>query len=177
MNVSIFNLLQDIKNVLFNWGADVNTISTKPQIKTEIDNNVKIGRSNFELVLLLIAKSIQNNPDAFSNNDLLTLAKFAVVMNFDHYYGQMTHVIQKLFKSCIETAFRNGDETSIILFGQELYSNNLQEDVSTMIIHLFLPIDGNSMKKLYSYLAYKLYKSLLEKTNNVNPFPSTINDW
>lgn len=121
--------------------------------------------------------NIQKNPDALSDSDLLTLAKFAVVIYFDHHCGKMINVIQRLFRTCIETAFRNGDETSIISFGQELYSNNAEKDVSHLVIDLFLPIESNLMEKLYSYLTFKLYKSLLGKTNNINPFSSTINDW
>jgi len=103
----------------------MSTISNKPLFKSQVNGDEKIGRYNFELVMKFIIHSIQKNPDAFNEIDLLTLAKFTVVIYFDHHCGKMINVIQTLFRTCIETAFRNGDEISIISFDQELSSQNL----------------------------------------------------
>lgn len=161
---------------MFNWGADIDTLTNKPSLKCQVNNSEKIGRPNFELVINFVICSIQKN-NILSNNDLLTLAKYIVTVYFDHHCGQMINVIKKLFSTCIETVFYNADEIAIISFSQEFYSNYLEKDLLKMVVDLFLPFEGCTMEKIYSYITYKLYKSLLGKTNNMSPFPSSINDW
>jgi len=88
----------------------------------------------------------------------------------------MINVIKRLFSACIETALQENDDTSIIAFAQGLYSQ-YNYKLLKMVVDLFLPLEGNTMKKIYTYLTFKLFKSLLEKTNNIRSFPSNINEW
>jgi len=120
--------------------------------------------------------NILKNNKKLSDDELLTLAQYTVKISFDHYFGQMINVIKKLFSACIETAIQENDDTSIIIFAQELYSQ-YDSKLLKMVVDLFLPLEGNTMKKIYTYLTFKLYKSLLEKTNNISPFPSSIKEW
>lgn len=108
---------------------------------------------------------------------MLILAKFAVTIFLDYHCGQMVNVIKTLFCSCIETALVHNDETSIISFGQELYSHHVEKNLLKIVVDLFLPMNGLALKKLYTYLTYKLYKSFLGKAYDLNSFPSGINDW
>jgi len=115
--------------------------------------------------------NILKNNKTFNDDELLTLAQYIVTISFDHHCGQMINVIKKMFSACIETAFQEDDDTSIIIFAQGLYSQ-YNNALLKMVVDLFLPLEGNIMKKMYTYLTFKLYKSLLEKTNNISAFPS-----
>jgi len=88
----------------------------------------------------------------------------------------MINVIKQLFSACIETALQENDDASIITFAQEMYSQ-YNTRLLKMVVDLFLPLEGSIMKKVYTYLTFKLYKSLLEKTNNINAFPTNIKEW
>lgn len=169
---------QDVKTILDNWGANLENVINKPLHQTKLTDSASIGRHNFELVMNFLVHSILNNQNRFSNGDLLTLAKITVAIYFDYNCGQMIDVIQELFSACIEKALgADDDDTSILAFAQELFSLYKEDDLSNIIIDLFLPIESPVMKKLYSYLTFKLFKLLLGKTNNINAFPSSINDW
>jgi len=123
-----------------------------------------------------ISYIILKNNKKFSEDELLTLAQYVAKIFFDHHCGQMINVIKKLFRACIETALQEDDDTSIIAFAQRLYSQ-YNYTLLKMVVDLFLPLEGKIMKKIYTYLTFKLYKSLLERTNNISAFPSNINEW
>jgi len=123
-----------------------------------------------------LSYNILKNNKKLSDDELLTLAQYIVKISFDHHFGQMINVIKKLFSVCIETAIQENDDTSIIIFAQELYSQ-YDSKLLKMIVGLFLPLEGNIMQKIYTYLTFKLYKSLLEKNNNISLFPSSIKEW
>lgn len=129
------------------------------------------------MVIRFITHCVQISNKNYSVDDLLTLAKFAATISFDHHYGQTKIILKKLFSTCIETAFHGDDETAILSFCQELYSKYRESQLLTMVVDLFLPLEGQIMKKMYTYLSYKLFKSFLGKTNNMNAFPSKTNDW
>jgi len=144
-------------------------------LKCKTNKYDTIGLNNFELILEFISKSILEN-NGFSKKELLTIAKLTVVLSFDHHFRRRIFVIKKLFRICIETVFHEDNESDIIAFSEELYSLHAEEDLLNTIIDVFLPIKSSLMKKMYSYLAFKLYKSLLGITNNINAFPTDIND-
>lgn len=172
-----FNQFQDIIKVLCNWGADLNTLLHKPQLKSQINEIEKIGLHNFELVINFILQNIYQKNNKFSNSDLLTLAKFAVTISFDYYCGQMMYLLKKLFCVCIETAFPDDDIIAITEFSQKLYSQLEEDDLLKLVIDLFLPLEGKIMKMIYSYITFRLYKSFLGKTHNINAYPCGLNDW
>lgn len=155
----------------------MDTLINKPLLKSQIYDNGKIGHQNFELILTYIQHSILKNNNGFNNNDLLTLAKFILILSFDHHYGKMISVIKKLFNACVEAALDADDEMAILAFAQELYAKYSLDDLLTLVVDFFLPLEGLIMNKMYTYLAYKLFKALLEKTNNIDSFPSSIKDW
>lgn len=170
---------QDIKTIFCHWGADLDTLINKPPIKSPLNDSTKyIERHNFELVMNFLSHSVMNEHNEFSNNDLLTLAKLTLTIYFDCHYGEMIDAIQELFSACIEKAFHYDDDSAVITFGQELYSQLKNDNLSNMIIDLFLPLKGDHtvMKKLYSYLTFKFYLSLLDK-NSKEVFPSNFENW
>jgi len=135
-----------------------------------------IGRHNFELVINFISYSILKNNKKFSVDELLKIAKYIVTIYF-HLCGQMINVLKRLFSACIETALEGDNDPAIIAFVEELYSEHNEDNLLIMAVDLFLPLEGQIMKKMYTYLTYKLYMSLLGKTDNNNIFPSSIKEW
>jgi len=123
-----------------------------------------------------ISYNIKKNNKTFSEDELLTLAQYIAKLFFDQHCGQMINVIKEVFSACIETALQEDDDASIITFAQELYSQ-YNTKLLKMVVDLFLPLEGNIMKKLYAYLTFKLYKSLLERTNDLSSFPTNIKEW
>jgi len=123
-----------------------------------------------------ISYIVLKNNNKFSEDQLLTLAHYVAKISFDQHCGQMISVIKTLFSACIETALQEDDDTSIISFAQGFYSQ-YNYKLLKMVVNLFLPLQGNIIKKVYTYLTFKLYKSLLERTNNISAFPSSINEW
>jgi len=81
----------------------------------------------------------------------------------------MINVIKRLFSVCIETALEDND-TIIIAFAQELYSKYNKDDILNMMVDLFLPLKGEIMKKMYTYITFKLYKLLLGNTDDTSAF-------
>lgn len=170
--------MQDVKNILCNWSTDFVSLVKNESLPKSSSSDYKIvGRHNFDLVLKFLTYSVQKMKNGFRDNDLLTLANFVVNMYFDPHCGQMINVIKKLFSTCIETVMHKKKPRAITLFAQEFYSNHSTENLSKMVVDLFLPIEGDIMKKIYSYLTYALFKSYLEITNKRKAFPSNINDW
>lgn len=170
--------MQDVKNILYNWSTDfVSLVRNEALPKSPSIDYKIVGRHNFDLVLRFITYSVLKKTDGFRDNDLLTLSKFVVNMYFDPHCGQMINVIKKLFSTCIETVLHKKKQRTIKLFAQEFYSNHSTENLSKMVVDLFVPIEGDSMKKIYSYLTYTLFKSYLGITNKRNVFPSSVNDW
>lgn len=170
--------MQDVKNILCNWSTDfVSLVKNEPLPKSSNSDYNKVGRHNFDLVLRFLTHSVQKMTNGFRNNELLTLANFVINIYFDPHCGQMINVIKKLFSACIETVMRKKNPRAITLFAQELYSNHSTENLSKMVVDLFVPIEGDIMKKIYSYLTYALFKSYLGMTNKRKAFPSNINDW
>ncbi|XP_025195249.1 uncharacterized protein LOC112594595 isoform X2 [Melanaphis sacchari] len=161
----------DVLNILYQWRADLDTPTTDPSLEYQ-----NIGRHNFELVINFISYNILKNNEKFSVAELLTIAKYIVKISFDRLCGQMINVIKRLFSTCIETALKEDNNTTIMAFAQELYSKYNEDDLLDMIVNLFLPLEGQIMKKIYIYLTYKLYKSLLGK-NDTCAFPSSIKEW
>jgi len=124
-----------------------------------------------------ISYNVEKNNKTFSEAELLTLAQYIAKISIDQHCGQMINVIKKLFSSCVETALQGvDDDASIITFGQELYSQ-YNTKLLKMVVDLFLPLEGIIMEKLYTYLTFKLYKSLLERNNNISAFPTSIKEW
>lgn len=162
--------------MLCNWGADLHNLGSKLPKKCLVNDYGKINRHNFELVINFISHNILIN-EGLNSDDLLTLAKIAITISFDHHCGQMLSAIKNLFSICLNKVLREDDGIGIISFAQELYSTYKKSDLLRIVIDLFLPLENQVMKKIYSYLTFKLYKSLLGKTNNINPYPSSINDW
>lgn len=154
----------------------MDSLTNSKLLKCQIKDSEKIERHNFELVMNFLSYNILKNNKKLSDDELLTLAQYTVKISFDHHFGQMINVIKKLFSASIETALQENDDTSIIIFAQELYSQ-YDSKLLKMIVDLFLPLEGKIMKRIYTYLTFKLYKSLLEKTNNISPFPSSIKEW
>lgn len=152
------------------------TLINRP-ILGQIKEEGKIGYHNFELILEYISHSILKN-NKFSNNDLLTLAKFTVTISFDSHCEQMIILIKNLFSVCIEKALHADDSDSIIVFAEELYSQYTDDEIMMMVVNLFLPLKGPAMRKMYCYFTFKLFKSFIGTTNiNLNAFPVDINDW
>ncbi|XP_026805075.1 uncharacterized protein LOC113548408 [Rhopalosiphum maidis] len=162
----------DVQNILCKWGAVLDTPSSSPSLKCQ-----NIGRHNFELVINFISYNILKNNKKFSVAELLTIAKYIVTISFDNLCGQMINVIKRLFSVCIETALKEDNDTAIMTFAQELYSKYNKDDLLNMVVDLFLPLTSQIMKKMYTYLTYKLYKSLLGKTDDTSAFPSSVKDW
>lgn len=155
------------------------TLISEPVFKCQIntDDHETIIPHSFELVINYISYCVLKNNNKFNNNDLLTLAKYIFTLSFDRHCGKMMSAIKKLFCACIETALRSNDEPTIIGFAQELYSWYPSDDLLTLIVDLFLPLEGHVMKIIYTYLTFKLLNSLLEKTNNIHSFPTSVKDW
>jgi len=170
------NVFQNIQNILCKWRADLDTLTNGPLIEYQIKDYKNIERHNFELIINFISYSILKNNKKFSVKELLTIAKHTVTIYF-HLCGQMINVLKKLFNVCIKTALEETNSLAIVEFAQELYSEHNEDNLLNMTIDLFLPLEGQTMKKMYSYLTYKLYKSLLGKTDNKNIFPSNIKEW
>lgn len=154
----------------------MSSLTNSKLFKCQINDCENIKRHNFELVMNFISYNIKKNNKTFSEDELLTLAQYIAKLFFDQHCGQMINVIKKLFSACIETALQEDDDASIITFAQGLYSQ-YNTKLLKMVVDLFLPLEGNIMKKVYTYLTFKLYKSLLEKTNNLNSFPTNIKEW
>lgn len=161
----------DVHNILCKWQTDLDTSTSGPSLEYQ-----KVGRHNFDLVINFISHSIFKNKK-FSVAELLTIANLIVTISFDHLCGQMMYVIKRLFKVCIETALEEDNDTTIIAFAQEFYSKYNKDDLSNMMVDLFLPLEGKTMKTIYAYITFKLYKSLLGKTDDTSAFPSSIKEW
>jgi len=152
----------------------LNTLINNPLLTCEINKCNSIQFPNFYLILEFISRSIKEN-NKLSKKELLTLAKSTVVLSFNNHCGQM-NIIKKLFSICIEIAFYKNIKNDIITFSEELYSLHTEDNLLKTLVDLFLPINSKIVKRVYSYLAFKLYKSLLGLTNNINAFPTNIND-
>jgi len=155
----------------------LDTLTNDPSLEYQIIDNENIGRHNFELVIHFIAYNVLKNNKKFSVDELLMLAKYILTMSFDHLCGQMINVIKRLFSACIKTALDEDNDPAIIEFAQELYSKHNEDNLLNMMVDLFLPFEGQIMKKLYTYLTFKLYKSLLGKTDDTREFPSSMKEW
>lgn len=153
----------------------MNSLTNSTLLKSQINDCKNFKRHNFELVMNFISYNIKKNK-TFSEGELLTLAQYIAKISFDQYCGQMINVIQQLFSACIETALQDDDDASIITFAQGLYSQ-YNTKLLKMVVDLFLPLEGKIMKKVYTYITFKLYKSLLERTNNTSAFPTNIKEW
>ncbi|VVC34073.1 Hypothetical protein CINCED_3A000319 [Cinara cedri] len=170
--------IDDIKNILLNWGTDFDTLTNKPLLKCQIINkHGLINHHNFALVFQFFSLSVLKSNNVFSNDDLLTIAKFVVIISLDYYCGQMLNPIKTLFSICVEKGLHEDNDTGIIAFAEEMISRHNEEIVLKMVVDLFLPIEGHVMKKMYCYLTFKFFKSFLKQTKNKNPFPTSINDW
>jgi len=154
----------------------LDTVTSDPSLEYQIKDFKNIGRHNFELVINFISHSILKNNKKFSVDELLTIAKYIVTIYF-HLCGQMINVLKRLFSACIKTALEEDNDPAIKAFVEELYSKHNEDDLLNMAVDLFLPLEGQIMKKTYTYLTYKLYMSLLGKTDNNNTFPSSIKEW
>lgn len=154
----------------------MNSLTNGTLLKCQINDREKIERHSFELVMNFISYKILKNSKTFSKDELLTLALYITKISFDQHCGQMINVIKQLFSVCIETALKENDDASIITFAQEMYSQ-YNTRLLKMVVDLFLPLEGSIVKKVYTYLTFKLYKSLLERTNNINAFPTNIKEW
>lgn len=116
------------------------------------------------------------NKHQFSENDLLILASFAVPLFFDNRLGQMINVVKMFFRTCTETSWLKDDEATLITFAQELFTQYNEDDLTKLIGPLFLPLESDLSKKMYTYFTFKLFNSLLGK-NNINGFPTHTTDW
>ncbi|XP_022178168.1 uncharacterized protein LOC111039145 [Myzus persicae] len=167
----------NVQNILCKWRADLDTVPSGPPLEYQIKDYKNIRRHNFELVINFISYCILKNNKKYSVEELLTIAKYTVMIYF-HMCGQlMINVLQSLFTACINTALKEDNDHAIIAFAQELYSEHNEDDLLNMIVDLFLPLEGPIMKKMYTYITYKLFKSLLGKTDNEDTFPSSIKEW
>ncbi|CAI6371533.1 unnamed protein product [Macrosiphum euphorbiae] len=169
----VFDIVQ---NILCKWSADLDTQTSDPSIEYQIKNYKNIKRHNFELVLNCISSSILKNNKTFCVDELLTIAKYTVTIYF-HLGGQMINVLKRLFSVCIETALEKDNGSAIIVFAEELYSEHNEDNLLIMMVDLFLPLEGQILEKMYTYLTYKIFKLLLGKTDNKNTFPSSIKEW
>lgn len=161
-----------------NWGTDFDGLTNnKPLLKRQINEEQIIKQHNFELVFQFLSVSVLNSNNNFTGDDLLTLAKIVVIISFDYHCGQMINAIKTLFSVCIEKSLHEDNDTAIIAFAEEIISQHEEDSVLKMVVHLFLPIKGLVMKKMYCYLTFKFFKSLINQTNNINVFPTSINDW
>ncbi|CAH1731762.1 unnamed protein product [Aphis gossypii] len=161
----------DVRKILYKWRPDLDT-PTSPSLEFQ-----KVKRHNFELVINFIRYNILKNDKKFSVAQLLEIANFIVTIYFDPLFGQMINVIKILFSACIETALEEDNDNTIIAVAQDIYSKYNKDDLLNMTVDLFLPLKGQIMKKMYTYLTYKLFKSLLEKTDDMSSFPSCIKEW
>lgn len=163
-----------------NWSVDLDTLTNnKKLLKFETTHEKQIKQHNFELVINLISYYVRNACDGFSISDLLTLAKLCAALFLDHQCRKMIHVIQQIFSDCIEKAFNENDETAIISFFNDLFTIYWDKDLfylPKIIVDLYFPIQSSSMKKLYAYSTYKLFKTFLNITDNTVLFPS-YTDW
>lgn len=166
---------QDVRGILRKWDIDLDNIICNPLLNHEIIIlGQKFRRHNFEFVMDFTIQSILRD-NKFSKNDLLTLANFAIAIYFDHDCKQMSHIIKELFSTCIETALLEDNETDIIIFAQELYSKH-ETHLVKITRDLFFPVEGQIMRKIYSYLTFKLYKSLTGRVDCNIQCPS-VNEW
>jgi len=170
------NIFQNVQNILCKWRADLDTLPSGPPLEYQIKDYKNIRRHNFELVINFISYCVLKNNKKYSVEELLTIAKYTVTIYF-HLCGQMINKLQSLFTACIKTALKEDNEPAIIAFAQELYSEHNEDDLLNMIVDLFLPLEGPIMEKMYTYLTYKLFKSLLGKTDNKDTYPSSIKEW
>jgi len=170
---------QDIKNVFYNWGADlVDTLINWPVLKCQINDDCKnkIELFNFELVINYISCIVLKENNGLSNTELLTLAKFTVIMSLDYYCKQKINILKKLFNNCTRKAL-NDNKPAIIQFIQELYAKHTKDDLQNIIVSLFLPIGSTVMKNMYSYLTLKLFNSFVGENTDINAFPTDIHIW
>jgi len=170
------NVFQNVQNILCKWRADLDTLTNGPSIEYQIRDYNHIERHNFELIINFISYCVLKNNNKFSVEELLKIAKHTVTIYF-HLCGQMINVLKRLFSACITTALKETNSLAIIEFAQELYSEYNKDDLLNMTVDLFLPLEGQIMKKIYSYLTYKLYMSLLGKTDDQTTLPSSISEW
>lgn len=167
--------LQDVRSILHKWDIDLDSIICETFPKHEaIILNQRFGRHNFEFVMNFIIQSILRN-NKFSNKDLLTLAAFATAIYLDHDCRQVINVTKQLFVTCIEKALHENDETDIIKYAQEFYSK-YEARLVKLIRDLFFPVESQVMKKIYTYLTFKIYKSLTGKVDSIIDCPSK-NEW
>lgn len=155
---------------------DLDCQISDPSLEYQIKDYKNIERHNFELVIDFISNSILKNNKQFSVDELLTIANYTITICI-HLCGQMINVVQRLFSTCIETALEEDNSPAIVAFVEQLYSKHDEDDLLNITVELFLPLNGQTMKKMYTCLTYKLYKSLLGKTENKDSFPSSINEW
>lgn len=155
----------------------MDTLTNSPSLEYGMKNNKNIGRHNFELVINFTTYSILKNSEKFSIVELLTLAKYIVTISLDCFCGQMINVIKRLFSACIETALKEDNGSTLLAFAEELFSKYNEDNLLKMTVDLFLPLEGKITKTIYTYLTFKLYKSLLGKMDDTSAFPSSIKEW
>jgi len=157
---------------LYKWRPDLDTATSGPSLGYQ-----KVERHNFQLVINFIWYNILKNDKKFSVAQLLEIANFMFTISFDCLFGQMINVIRRLFNACIETAIEEDNDNAIIAVAQDIYLKYNEDDLLNMTVDFFLPLKGQTMKKMYTYLTYKLFKSLLKKTDDTSTFPSCIKEW
>lgn len=153
---------------------------TEPTVRHETKENQAIKCHNYELVLRYLCYCVLKKPNEYNGTDLLTLAKYCVNLYLYPGCRPVTNIVKKVFSNCVKTAEYKAELTSFIeRFVQELFSFCSIEDLLKIVVDLFLPIDSPVMEKMYSYLAYALFQSLIGKKNdNGNlEFPTDINVW
>lgn len=121
-----------------------------------------------------ITESILKN-NKFSNDDLLTLAQFAIALYIKFDCRHMNNVLQQLFSTCIEKALHEHNESDITKYAQELYSK-YEAHLVNLIRDLFFSPETQIMRKIYTYLTFKLYRSFCGKVDDVIKYPSK-NEW
>lgn len=102
-----------------------------------------------------VRQSILSN-NKLSDGDLLILAKFAIYFSTANYCRQMINITKQLFTTCITTAVHEDNDTAITLYVQELYSSYEEDCLLKITVDLFLPLEGQLMKKMYTCLTFKL---------------------
>jgi len=157
---------------LYKWQPNLDILTSGLSLEYQ-----KVGRHNFELVINFISYNILKNDKKFSVAQLLEIANFIIAISFDHPFGQMINVIKMLFSACIETVLEEDNDNTIVAVAQDLFLKYNEDDLLNMTADLFLPLKGQIMKKMYTYLTYKLFKSLLQKTDDTSTFPSCIKKW
>ncbi|KAL5239224.1 hypothetical protein ACI65C_006634 [Semiaphis heraclei] len=120
----VFDIVQ---NILCKWPAGFDTQTCSPLSEYQMEDYKNIERHNFELVINFISYSILKNNKNFSVDELLTIAKYTVIIYF-HACGQMINVLKRLFSACIETALEEDNDPAII----HLLKNCIQNTMNTI---------------------------------------------